>query len=101
MPQVKVRRRNISAEQAAEVIRGSLGGNLEITPVGDRELNIKKNVFVQAKANISEEDGGTVFNVRGAGTFPLFFITMLINNMGIARRVATAISENQDLQADG
>jgi hypothetical protein len=100
MPLVKVRRRNISAQEAAAAISASLGGKLKITPVGDRELNIKKNVFVQAKASISEEAGGTVFNVRGSGTFPLFVITMLINNMGIARQVATVIGENQEFQAD-
>jgi hypothetical protein len=100
MPLVKVRRRNISAEEAAEAISGSLGGKLKVTPVGDRELNIRKNLFVQARASMSEESGGTVFNIRGSGTFPLFVITMVINNMGIARQVATVIGENKEFQAD-
>ena len=49
MPQVKVRRRGISADDAATVIWAGLPGeNLEIAQRGDRELEITKNFFVHA-----------------------------------------------------
>lgn len=103
MPQVKVRRRNVSAEEAAAVIRSRFGEKLEITPDGDRELSLRQNFFARAKVSISEEPGGTVFSVRGSGLpFPLLILTMaLVNNLGIAKRVAAALGQNEELQADG
>lgn len=103
MPQVKVRRRNVSAEEAAAIIRSQFGDKLEITPVGDRELSLQQGYFTRAKLSISDEPGGTVFNVRGSGPpFPLLIVTtMLVNNAGIAKRVAAALGENEELQNDG
>jgi hypothetical protein len=102
MPKVKVRRRGISAEDTAVVIRGRLGQDLKITPNGDRELELSKNAFVRAKVTISDEPGGTVFNVRGAGMpIPLLMLTMMyVNNRGIARRVAEAIGEHDGFRDD-
>jgi hypothetical protein len=103
MPQVKVRRRGISAEDTAAVIRDRLGFDLEITQNGDRELELRKNAFVRAKVTISEEPGGTVFNVRGQGLpVPLLmFTTMFVNNRGIARRAADALGEHEGFRGDG
>jgi hypothetical protein len=97
MPQVKVRRSGISAEDVAAVIRGSWPGeNLETGSHGDRELEVKKNFFVRANVSISEEPGGTVLRVRGGGpVIPLlFWTTRLVNSRGIARRVANALGEH-------
>jgi hypothetical protein len=103
MPEVKVRRRNISAEETAAVIRSHLGDKVEITPDGDKELSLKQGFFARAKVSISDEPGGTVFSVRGSGMpFPLLFFTMmLVNNLGIAKRVAAALGADDELQADG
>lgn len=103
MPQVKVRRRNVSAEEAAAVIRSHFGDKMEITPVGDRELSLQQSFFTRAKVSISDEPGGTLFSVRGAGPpFPLLILTtMLVNNQGIAKRVAAVLGENEMLQNDG
>jgi hypothetical protein len=103
MPQVKVRRRGISADDTAAVIHASLPGeNLEITQHGDRELELKKSFLVQAKVNISDEPGGTVFDVRGSGpVVPLLFIaTRVANSRGIARRVAGAIGAHEGFRDD-
>jgi hypothetical protein len=97
MPQVKVRRTGISAEDVAAVIRGSLPGeNLETIQQTDRELEVKKSFFVRANVSISEEPGGTVLRVRGGGpVIPLlFWTTRLVNSRGIARRVADALGEH-------
>jgi hypothetical protein len=103
MPQVKVRRRGISAEDAAAVIREGLPGEqLEITQRGDRELQVRKNFFVHATVSISEEPGGTVFDVRGGGpVIPLLFVaTRVANSRGIARRVAGVIGAHQGFRDD-
>ena len=102
MPQVKVRRRGISAEDAAAVIRASLPGEkLEITRNGDRALEVTRNFFVRASVSISDEPGGTVFNVRGGGPFiPLIFLTRVVSSQGIARRVADAIAGHEGFRDD-
>jgi hypothetical protein len=103
MPQVKVRRRGISAEDTAGVIRESLPGErLEVTPRGDRELEVKKSYFVRANVSISDEAGGTVFNVRGSGpVIPLLFVTTRVaNSRGIARRLADAIGSHDGFRDD-
>jgi hypothetical protein len=103
MPQVKVRRRGISAEDAAAVIRASMPGEeLQTTQRGDRELEVQKSFFVRANVSISDEPGGTVFTVRGGGPVVplLFFATRLVNSRGIAQRVADALGENAGFHDD-
>ena len=103
MPEAKVRRRDITAAEAAAVIRGSLGDELKIEIVNDRELRIRKSHWVQARVTIREEPGGTVFDVRGRGgqVSPLVIVVArAVNDRGIARRVATALGEHKDFADD-
>jgi hypothetical protein len=103
MPQVRVRRRGISAEDTAVVVRDSLPGErLEVTAHGDRELEVKKNYFVRANVSISDEASGTVFNVRGGGpVVPVLFLTTRVaNGRGIARRLADAIGSYDGFRDD-
>jgi hypothetical protein len=103
MAQVKVRRRGISAEDAAAVIRAGLPGEqLDISQRGDQELQITKNFFAHATVNITEEPGGTVFNVRGGGpVIPLLFVaTRVVNSRGIARRVADVLGSHEGFRDD-
>ena len=103
MPQVKVRRRGISAEDMAAVIRGGLGERVEITPKGGREIDVRKSFFTRARVVMTEEPGGTVVDVRGVGApIPLVFITtLLVNNRGIAQRVASVIGAHGGFQDSG
>lgn len=103
MPEVKVRRREITAAQAAAVIRSSLGDELKIDLVNDREFRVRKNPWVQARVSISEESGGTEFRVRGTGGLasPLvIWVMQMVNDRGIAQRVATALGEHKDFAGD-
>jgi hypothetical protein len=103
MPQVKVRRGGISAEDAAAVIRGSMPGEkLQTIQHGDREFEVQKSFFVRANVRISEEPGGTVFTVRGGGPVVpvLFWTTRLVNSRGIARRVADALGAHTGFHDD-
>jgi hypothetical protein len=101
MPEVKVRRRNVSAEEVAAVISSRFGDKMEITLTGDTELSLRQGFLARARVSVSDEPGGTVFNVRGSGLpFPILILTMkLINNQGIARRVATALGQNEEWQS--
>lgn len=103
MPQVKVRRQGITADETAAAIRSSLPGErLEISQNGDRELELKKSYLVRASVSISSEPGGTVFTVRGGGPVVpvLFFSTRLVNSRGIARRVADALGAHEGFRGD-
>jgi len=103
MPEVKVRRTGISTAEAESAIRDALGGECEITPTDDRTIDVRKGFFVRAKVNMREEPGGTLFHVRGSGVpIPLLFgTTMLINNNGIAKRIATAIEAREEFRDNG
>jgi hypothetical protein len=103
MPQVKVRRQEITADEAAAAIRSSLPGEqLEISERGDRQLELKKSYLVRANVSISSEPGGTVFAVRGGGPYvPLLFLTIrFVNGRGIARRVADALGSYEGFRGD-
>ena len=103
MPQVKVRRRGISAEDAAAVIRDSMPGEkLQTIQHGDRELEVQKSFLVRANVSISDEPDGTAFTVRGGGPVvpALFLTTRLVNSRGIARRVADALGEHAGFRDD-
>ena len=103
MPEVKVRRTGISAAEAESAIRDALGGDCEITPTDDRNIDVRKGFFVRAKVSMREEPGGTLFHVRGSGVpIPLLFgATKLANSNGIAKRIATAIGAREEFRDNG
>ena len=100
MPEVKVRRTGIGAGQAASVIKDALGEGYQVTQTGDGSVQVRKNAFIRAKVSMNEEPGGTLFHVHGEGLpIPLLFGTlMLVNNRGIARRIATAIGSREEFR---
>ncbi|MGD0602275.1 MAG: hypothetical protein ABSA53_01575 [Streptosporangiaceae bacterium] len=103
MQSVKVRRSPISAEQAAEVIRHRLGGDYQVEADGETVLRVRKGL-ARAKVSLRGEPGGTVFDVQGEGSWavlPVFNIyTRMLNERGIARRTATALSEAEAFRDD-
>jgi hypothetical protein len=100
MPEVKVRRTGISADEAEAAIRASLGSSVKITHSGDHRLDVATSFFTRAKVEMAEEPGGTVFAVHGVGVpFPLVFIvTKVSNEKGIAVKVADAIGASEGLR---
>ena len=94
MQSVKVRRSQVSAEQAAAVIRDQLGGAYQVEPDGSAILHVRKGL-AKAKVSVRDEPGGTVFDVQGEGSWgvlPVFNLyTKIINERGIARRTASAL----------
>ena len=59
MPDVKVRRTGIRADQASAAIKDALGPGYEVTQTGERAIEVRKNAFIRAKVNMTEEPGGT------------------------------------------
>jgi hypothetical protein len=104
MQSVKVRRSQISAEQAAEVIRSQLGGAYQVEPDGATMLHVRKGL-AKARVSLRDEPGGTVFDVQGEGSWgvlPVFNLyTKMINERGIARRTASALGEAEAFRDDG
>jgi hypothetical protein len=96
MPKVQVQGRDITADDAATVIRDALGDGVRVTTSGYREIDVRRNWFVRAKVHISEESDGTLFSVRGSGPpTPLGLAVMMpVNNSGIAKQVATVIEQH-------
>ncbi len=103
MQSVKVRRSQISAEQAAEVLRHWLGGGYQVEADGETMLRVRKGM-AKAKVSLRAEPGGTVFDVQGEGSWavlPVFNIyTRMINEHGIAKRTASAIGEAEAFRDD-
>lgn len=102
MQSVKVRRTGISEEDAAEVLRAGLGGDYHVEADGEGLL-IRKGLS-RARVSLRSEDGGTVFDVNGAGAsvLPLLnVVTKLLNDQGIAKKTATAIGEAVAFRDDG
>jgi hypothetical protein len=103
MQSVKVRRSQISAEQAAEVIRTGLGGGYEVQADSENLLKVRKGLG-RATVSLRSEPGGTVFEVKGEGSggmLPLFNLyTKMLNERGIARRTAAAIGEAEAFRDD-
>lgn len=95
MPQVKVAQLGVSAEEAAEVIRAGLGGDVRVTPEGSTEVNVRRGFFSRAKVKIDAENDGTLFDVTGsAQAGPIVMFTLRYrNNRGIAREVAAALHD--------
>ena len=104
MQSVKVRRSQVSAEQAAAVIRDQLGGAYQVEPDGSAILHVRKGL-AKAKVSVRDEPGGTVFDVQGEGSWgvlPVFNLyTKIINERGIARRTASALGEAEAFRDDG
>ena len=103
MPDVKVRRTGIQADEASAAIKAALGANYEVTQTGERDLEVRKNAFIRAKVSMSEEPGGTLFHVRGQGMpIPGLFATMmLVNNRGIAKQITDAIGTREEFRDNG
>ena len=103
MPEVKVRRTGIRADEASTAIKDALGARYEVTQSGERDLEVRKNAFIRAKVSMTEEPGGTLFRVRGQGMpIPLLFTTMmLVNNRGIAKQITDAIGTREEFRDNG
>jgi hypothetical protein len=91
MPTVTVPRPEVSRDEAMEAIRQQLGSDFKVKPGGhDQVFSVEKGTLTGAKVHIKPNGGSTQFHVHGTG----IIIGRIINELGIARRVASAISKS-------
>jgi hypothetical protein len=89
MPTVTVTRANVARDEAIEAIRQQLGNDYTIKPKSADGFSVSKGAMSGANVHIKQREGITQFHVHGTG----FIIGRLINELGIARRVAGVISQ--------
>jgi hypothetical protein len=101
MPDIKVRRTGISAQEVSSALKDALGEGYEVTQTDNRRVDIRKNYFVRANVGMQEEPGGTLFQVQGSAVPPLYGLSKLLNSQGIAKRIAAAIGTREEFRDNG
>ena len=94
MPVVTVRG-SVTLQEAAAALRGNLGDHYEITTHGTgarQALKVRQSAASTATVRLDQEGNGTTFHVHGSG----LVISRLVNELGIAKKVATMIAEAFD-----
>jgi hypothetical protein len=82
----------VTLQQAAVALQERLGDHYEVTQRGsgtDGELKVKQSAAATATVQLSRDGDATTFHVHGGG----LVITRMINEFGVAKKVATTIKE--------
>jgi hypothetical protein len=90
MPTVTVNE-SLSAEQAMEALGERLGVRYRCIARGSGSFTVKRSPMAFATVRVDRRGDSTVFRVHGGG----LIIGRLINELGIARQVAQALSQGQ------
>jgi len=80
----------VTPEQAAEALREQLGSGYKITSHGRDSLTVKHRSLALARVHLRQDGTVTTFHVHGGG----LIIGRIVNGLGIARTVTTAIKES-------
>jgi hypothetical protein len=91
MPTVTVQG-SVTLQQAATALQGKLGGRYEVTRHGSgaqEALKVKQSAASTATVHLDQDGNATTFHVHGGG----LVISRMVNEFGIAKKVATAIQE--------
>jgi hypothetical protein len=91
MPTVTIDR-SVTIQDAADALRQKLGDRYEITTHGQgasEALKIKQSAAALATVHLDQEGNTTTFHIHGGG----LVISRMINEFGIAKRVAAAVEE--------
>jgi hypothetical protein len=90
VPTVTIPQTNISRDDAMEAVRQQLGADYKVKAGGNAEVfSVEKGTLSGAKVHMKSEGGATKFHVHGTG----IIIGRIVNELGIARKVATAIGQ--------
>jgi hypothetical protein len=91
MPTTTIARPDISRDEAMEAVRQELGSDFKVKPGSkDDVFSVDKGTLSGAKVHIKLNGGSTEFHVHGTG----IIIGRIVNELGIARRVASAIAKS-------
>jgi len=91
MPTITVDR-SVTIEDTDEALRQHLGDRYEITTHGhgsQEALRVKQSAAALANVHLTHSGNSTTFHVHGGG----LVISRMINEFGIAKKVAGAIEE--------
>ena len=91
MPTVTVAR-SVTIQDTAEALEQALGDRYEITSHGQgaqEALKVKQSAAALATVHLDQGSNTTTFHVHGGG----LVISRMINEFGIAKKVAEAIEE--------
>ena len=89
MPTVTIPRADISRDEAIQALTQELPAGFKIKPGHNAEVfSVEKGTLSGAKVHMKPNAGSTQFHVHGTG----IIIGRIVNEFGIARKVASAIS---------
>jgi hypothetical protein len=87
----------VSLQDTAKALEDSLGSGYNVTTPGSGEVKVKHSVASTATVRLSRQDNSTTFHVQGGG----LVISRMINEKGIAKKVAEAIKESLGASSGG
>jgi hypothetical protein len=91
MPTTTIARPDVSRDEAMEAVRQELGSDFKVKPAkNDAMFSVERGTLSGAKVHIKPDAGTTQFHVHGTG----IIIGRIVNEFGIARRVASAIAKS-------
>ena len=82
----------VTLQQAATALQGRLGSRYQVTTHGKRSqqaLKVKQSAASTATVHLDQDGNATTFHVHGGG----LGIACMVNEFGIAKKVAAAIQE--------
>ena len=91
MPTVTVEA-SVTLQQAATVLQDKLGSRYEVTTHGSgaqQALKIRQSAASTDTVHLDQDGNATTFHVHGGG----LVISRMVNEFGIAKKVAAAIEE--------
>jgi hypothetical protein len=91
MPTVTVEG-NVTLQQAATALQDQLGSRYEITTHGSsaqQALKVKQSAAATATVHLEQDGNATTFHVHGGG----LVISRMVNEFGVAKKVAATIEE--------
>jgi hypothetical protein len=91
MPTVTVEG-NVTLQQAATALRDRLGSRYEVTTRGSgagQALKVKQSAASTATVQLDQDGNATTFHVHGG----CLVISRMVNEFGIAKKVASTIQE--------
>jgi hypothetical protein len=91
MPTVRVEQ-PVTLQQAAAALKDKLGSRYEVTKHGSgaqEALKVKQSAASTATVHVDLDGNATMFHVHGGG----LVISRMVNEFGIAKKVAATIEE--------
>ncbi len=101
MPDIEVQQPALSSEVVADVLRRGLGEGVVVSVEGADEVMVRQGMLRRAKVTVRRSGTSSVLEVRGqAPPVPVMMLTWrVVNERGIARRVAEVLRADEGLGA--